>query len=70
MADAQQGVLCKWGRRKKHQLLWLLSSSGRADRILSADEQIINFFIYIRLTFRADGNSNFPPAQSPGRWQL
>ena len=22
----------------------------------------------IRLTVRADGNSNFPPAQSPGRW--
>jgi hypothetical protein len=33
----------------------LLSSAVRADRILSANEQIINFFNYIRLTVRADG---------------
>ena len=44
----------------------LLSSAVRADRILSANKQIINFF----LLHSAEGSGrralNFPPSQSPG----
>ena len=55
------------GQTEKTSAIVLLSSAVRAEGMLSANEQIINFLFYIRLTVRADGNSNFPPAQSPGR---
>jgi len=55
------------GQTEKTSAFVLLSSTVRADGMLSANEQIINFLFYIRLAVRADGNSNFPPAQSPGR---
>ena len=56
------------GQTEKTSAFVLLSSAVRAEGMLSANEQIINFLFYIRLTVRADGNSNFPPAQSPGRY--
>jgi hypothetical protein len=44
------------------------SSSGRP---ISMSKRTNNqLFFYIRLAVRADGNSNFPPAQSPGRKRL
>jgi len=55
------------GQMKKTSAFVLLSSAVRADRKLSANEQIFNFFIL----HSADGLGrralNFPPAQSPGR---
>jgi len=57
------------GQTEKTSAIVLLSAAVRADGILSANEQIINFFIL----HSADGSGrqalNFPPAQSPGRWQ-
>jgi len=53
------------GQTEKTSAIVMLSSAVRADRVLSANEQIINFLFYIRLTVRADRNSNFPPPQSP-----
>jgi len=45
----------------------LLSSAVRAEGILLANEQIINFLFYIQLTVSGRRALNFPPAQSPGR---
>jgi len=43
------------GQTGKTSAFVLLSSAVRADRMLRANEQIINFLFYIRLTVRADG---------------
>jgi len=45
----------------------LLSPAVLAEVILSANEQIINFFILYSADVRADGTLNSPPAQSPVR---
>jgi len=58
------------GQTEKTSAFVVLSSAVRADVMLSANEQIINFLFYIRLKVRAEGTLNFPPAQSPGRWLL
>jgi hypothetical protein len=68
--SSQQVVLRKWGRPNKHQHLCCYHQQFGQTEFLSANEQIINFFIYIRLRVRAEGTLNFPPAQSPGRYVL
>lgn len=55
------------GQTEKTSAIVLLSSAVRADRMLSANEQIINFFILYSADVRADAALNFPHAQSPGR---
>jgi hypothetical protein len=45
----------------------LLSSAVRADVMLSANEQIINFFILYSANGSGRRALNFPPAQSPRR---
>jgi len=57
------------GQTEKTSAFVLLLSAVRADGILSANEQIINFFILLSAEDWADGTLNFPPAQSPERWR-
>jgi len=47
----------------------LPSPAVQAEGILSTNEQIINFFILHSADDSGRWALNFPPAQSPGRWQ-
>ena len=55
------------GQTEKTSAFVLLSSAVRAERMLSANGQIINFFILHSTDGLADAALSFPPAQSPGR---
>ena len=58
------------GETEKTSAFVLLSSAVRADEMLSANEQIINFFILHSAEGSGRRALNFPPAQSPGRKRL